>query len=92
LAARIFALADTYDAIVSKRPYKAPLPHDVAVANIKQGAGTRFDPAIVEAFLEIHPLFEAIKNTYQDLGKGSVHRNDNSNLAYADSRQALSTE
>lgn len=80
LAARIFALADTYDAIVSKRPYKDPLPHEIAVSKIKQGSGSRFDPAIVKAFLEIHPLFEAIKNKYQDYGKDNFDTSDKEDI------------
>jgi putative two-component system response regulator len=50
LEARIMAIADVYDAIRSKRCYKDPQPHLVALDQIVQGAGTWFDPAMVEAF------------------------------------------
>lgn len=65
IAARIFALADAYDAITSKRPYKEPIPHDRAVEIIKRDAGTHFDPKIVEAFLAIESEFNRIREKYQ---------------------------
>ncbi len=52
LAARIFALADTYDALTSDRPYRKAGSHAAAVREIKGNAGTQFDPRVVEAFLE----------------------------------------
>jgi len=52
LAARIFALADAYDAMTSDRPYRKAGSHAVAVREIKGSAGTQFDPRVVEAFLE----------------------------------------
>ena len=53
LAARIFAIADSFDAMTSDRPYRSALPMDVAVGEIRDGAGTQFDPMIVAAFLEL---------------------------------------
>ena len=50
LPARITAVADVYDAIRSKRPYKPPLPHDQAIAELRNGAGSHFDPEIVHTF------------------------------------------
>jgi len=55
LAARIFAVADAYDAITSPRPYKTALPVEIAVERIKDASGTHFDPEIVEAFLCAQP-------------------------------------
>jgi len=52
LAARIFALADAYDALTSDRPYRKAGAHAVAVREIKGNAGTQFDPRVVEAFLK----------------------------------------
>jgi len=52
LAARIFALADTYDAMTSDRPYRKAGHHAAAVREIKGSAGTQFDPRVIEAFLE----------------------------------------
>ena len=53
LGARVFAIADTYDAITSDRPYRAAQPHDIACQEIARCAGTQFDPELVEAFLKI---------------------------------------
>lgn len=66
LSARIFALADAYDAIVSKRPYKGPLPHEVAVERIKKDIGVHFDPAVAEVFLKISDKFKYINEKYKD--------------------------
>jgi len=51
LAARIVAVVDVYDALVSKRPYKDPWPVGKALAFIREGAGSQFDPLVVEAFI-----------------------------------------
>ena len=53
LSARIVSVVDVYDALVSRRCYKDPFPHDEAIAIIEKGKGTQFDPEIVDAFLEI---------------------------------------
>lgn len=50
-AARVFAVADAYDAITSDRPYRAALPPDVAIGEIKQSAGRTFDPDVVDLFV-----------------------------------------
>ncbi|OYV78796.1 MAG: hypothetical protein B7Z73_19435, partial [Planctomycetia bacterium 21-64-5] len=64
LAARIVAIADNYDALVSRRPYKEPFPHDKVVSMIRNGAGKQFDPRLVEVFLEIEEEFRAIAEQY----------------------------
>ncbi len=50
LAARIFAIADSFDAMTSDRPYRSALSTDEAVAEIRAASGTQFDPRCVEAF------------------------------------------
>jgi putative two-component system response regulator len=50
LCARIVAVADTFDALTHARPYKGPWPLHVAVEEIRAGAGSQFDPAVVAAF------------------------------------------
>ena len=62
LAARIVAVADVYDALTSKRPYKRALPHDESKAIILEGNGTQFDPTIVDAFLACEEEFRAISD------------------------------
>ncbi|MGH2370003.1 MAG: HD-GYP domain-containing protein, partial [Chloroflexota bacterium] len=53
VGARIFAVADAYDAMTSDRPYRKALPHATAVAEIKRCAGQQFDPWVVDALLAI---------------------------------------
>lgn len=55
LMARIVQVADTYDAIVAVRPYRAPLSHDDAVKELLQHGGKQFDPRVIEAFLDTSP-------------------------------------
>ncbi|MBF0530335.1 MAG: two-component system response regulator, partial [Deltaproteobacteria bacterium] len=49
---RLMALADVYDALISKRTYKPPFPHEKAVSIIAEGRGSHFDPDVVDAFLQ----------------------------------------
>ncbi len=53
LAARIVAVADSFDAMTRDRPYRKALGHEAAVAEIRRLSGTRFDPAVVGAFLAV---------------------------------------
>lgn len=53
LSGRICAIADVFDALTSRRPYKDPWSSGQAVAQIRKQAGTQFDPAIVDAFIEV---------------------------------------
>ncbi len=52
-AARIFAVADVYDALTSDRPYRPAWTHEQAVAHIVAGSGTHFDPEVVEVFVRL---------------------------------------
>ncbi len=60
LAGRIMALADVYDALRSKRPYKDPFTHEKSCEIIMQGKGKHFDPAVVQAFQEVEIKFALI--------------------------------
>ena len=60
LVARIVAVADVYDALTSKRPYKKPMSHLESKGIILAGSGSHFDPQIVECFLRHEDRFEAI--------------------------------
>ncbi|MEQ9329091.1 MAG: response regulator [Rhodospirillales bacterium] len=51
--ARICAISDVFDALTSRRPYKAPWPASRAIDFIRNGAGTQFDPRIVNCFLAV---------------------------------------
>ncbi|MCL2648540.1 MAG: response regulator [Phycisphaerales bacterium] len=59
LAARIFSLADVYDALISKRVYKPGFTHEVAKKIIRDGRGTQFDPDVVDAFMRCESQFRA---------------------------------
>ncbi len=60
------AVADVYDALISKRVYKAPFTHQEAVRIIQEGSGTHFDPDVVDAFLEIAGEFSEIAKRFAD--------------------------
>ncbi len=66
ISARLMALADVYDALISRRVYKQGMPHDKAVAIIVAGRGSHFDPDIVDAYLGIQDEFEAIAARFVD--------------------------
>lgn len=66
ISARLMALADVYDALISRRVYKAGMPHEKALLIIEAGRDKHFDPDIVDAFLEIHEEFHAIAQRFVD--------------------------
>jgi putative two-component system response regulator len=66
LAGRLMAVADVYDALISQRVYKPAFSHAEAVNIIRKDRGTHFDPAIVDAFIEIADEFQHIAQTYAD--------------------------
>lgn len=68
LSARLMAIADVYDALISERVYKPAFPHDKAVKIIEEGSGSHFEPLIVEAFLSIENEFREVASTYRDEG------------------------
>ena len=53
--ARIFAIADVFDALTSRRPYKEPLSFDETMRVLEQGRGSHFDPELLDAFTPIAP-------------------------------------
>jgi diguanylate cyclase (GGDEF)-like protein len=78
LGARIVAIADAYDAMTHDRPYKRAMSHVAAIAELKQHAGTQFDPELVALFCDLYtshaptpdPTILAITNTAtQDAGR-----------------------
>jgi putative two-component system response regulator len=66
ISARLMAVADVYDALISRRVYKEGMPHEKAVSIIREGRGTHFDPDMVDAFLELEHEFLAIAARYVD--------------------------
>ncbi|MEO5327085.1 MAG: response regulator [Magnetococcus sp. THC-1_WYH] len=65
-AARIVAIADVFDALTMKRPYKDPWPIDKALALLQRDAGSHFDPRLVVLFLSIMDEIKVIKNNFED--------------------------
>ncbi len=66
LCGRIVAVADAYDAITSKRVYKAAIAHDEAVRLIDKDRGRHFDPSIVDTFLSCVDEFDRIRQDFVD--------------------------
>ena len=66
LSARLMAVADVYDALISERIYKRAVPHDEAVAIIFQGRGSHFDPDLVDAFIDIQYEIQYIAERFAD--------------------------
>ena len=60
------AVADVYDALISKRVYKPAFSHERAVEIIREARGTQFDPDIVDAFLEVTDDFKQIAAVFED--------------------------
>lgn len=69
LAARIVALADVYDALATKRPYKEPMDHETSKKIIVEGRGKHFDPVVVDAFLAREARFFEIRDQFQSKGE-----------------------
>ena len=67
LSARLVAVADVYDALVSKRVYKSGMTHQEAGDIIREGAGRHFDPRVVEAFNATEDQFRKVAVEYSDV-------------------------
>ncbi|MBC3889545.1 response regulator [Acetobacterium paludosum] len=76
LAGRIMAIADVYDALISKRVYKPPFTHKKAVEIIKEGSDSHFEPLMVAAFEEVQELLRQIAIKYADYPEELVSLNE----------------
>ena len=65
LSARIVALADVYDALISRRAYKDPWEEETVLHHIRKQKGAHFDPELVEIFFEIYDIIRAIRNKWE---------------------------
>jgi putative two-component system response regulator len=72
-SARIVAIADVFDALTMKRPYKEAWPIDKTLATMRESSGTHFDPGMLERFIEILPRLLEIKATW-DAREGDSSR------------------
>jgi putative two-component system response regulator len=65
-SARLMAVADVYDALISRRVYKDRMTHEQATQIIVEGRGSHFDPDVVDAFVDIAEEFRSIAQRYPD--------------------------
>ncbi|WP_415887834.1 HD domain-containing phosphohydrolase [Neptuniibacter sp. QD37_6] len=72
LIARLMAVADVYDAMISRRPYKSAVDHKRVTDVIVSGRGAHFDPAVVDAFLDLQDMFERISFKLEDVFPSSA--------------------
>ncbi|HEV7123229.1 MAG TPA: CHASE2 domain-containing protein [Rhodanobacter sp.] len=70
LSGRIMAVADIYDALISRRCYKHPFPHERARALMRGLRATTFDPVVLDAFLEVEAEIMQIAARFRDEGNG----------------------
>ena len=66
LVARIVAVIDVYDALGSERPYKKPFPEEKCQEILREGAGSHFDPEIIQAFFDNIDEIVRIKRDWRD--------------------------
>jgi HD-GYP domain-containing protein (c-di-GMP phosphodiesterase class II) len=71
VGARIFAVADAFDAMTSNRPYRRALPFERAFQEIVDGAGSQFDPTMVEAFTAIAPGLPDLHASLHDAARAA---------------------
>lgn len=74
LAGRIMAVADIYDALISRRCYKEPFSHEDSLQMMREMRGSTFDPLVLDAFLAIEPQICAIAQRFHDEGVGGTRR------------------
>jgi putative nucleotidyltransferase with HDIG domain len=71
LGARIFTVSDHYDALISDRPYREGLARDTVIEFIKEGIGSKFDPKVVDAFLEV--MAKEDKELQEEVKEAGLH-------------------
>ncbi len=76
IGARIIAICDAYDTMVSDRPYRRVLGHDSAIRELIEGAGTQFDPQLVEAFVNMAIAAQRFTAVKEGIADGNVDRQD----------------
>ena len=74
VSARIIALADVYDALITSKVYKEGVPHDKAAQIIFSERGAHFDPDMVDAFVEIQDSFAEIAQRFADTDADMQHK------------------
>ena len=77
LSARIMAVADVFDALVSTRSYKKPFPFEKAMDIIREGAGSHFDPLVAQAFLNAEDEVRRISEANDESMNHPLHGDEN---------------
>ncbi len=72
LSARLMAVADVYDALISRRVYKAAFSHEKAMSIMVEGRGEHFDPDILDVFVQLQQKVADIARQFQDKGEDSA--------------------
>ncbi|MBF0165844.1 MAG: HD domain-containing protein, partial [Magnetococcales bacterium] len=75
-SARLMAIADVYDALISRRVYKEGMPHEKAVGIMIEGRGTHFDPDALDAFVALQERFRSIAASYADSDSDMAHKKE----------------
>ena len=75
LVGQIVAIADVFDALTTRRPYKEPFSLEKSYAIIREGRGSHFKPDVVDAFFDIEEEILAIKERYKDTGDSLLYMN-----------------
>ena len=65
-AGRVMAIVDAFEAMTSTQFFREPLPIERAIGEIERGAGTKYDPKVVEAFKKALPVMKKVRDTYAD--------------------------
>ena len=81
LEARITAIADVYDALRSKRPYKPAISEDEVFKIMQRGFGSQFDPGIFDAFQSSLPIFREIRAEFGDSEESELHADGDESLS-----------
>ena len=76
ISARLMSVADVYDALISRRVYKAGMSHEQAVKIIQEGRSSHFDPEVVDAFLARHDSFREIARQFVDTDADMARKAD----------------
>lgn len=84
ISARLMALADVYDALISRRVYKQSMSHEKAVEIIVEGKGTHFDADMVDAFVELQEEFRTIALRFADSDQDMAKKAEYLSSAVAD--------
>ncbi|MDD2845898.1 MAG: two-component system response regulator [Rhodoferax sp.] len=74
VSARLMAVADVYDALISRRVYKEGMSHEKAAAIIIEGRGSHFDPDMVDAFVQLQDQFRTIAARFVDSDADMAHK------------------